>query len=53
LQLDEEKLKHVNLAHKNDFAPVCVVGPGGLLLVVSHVLAVSVSVLWMGLQKGK
>jgi len=28
-------------------------GPGGLLLVVSHLFAVLVSVLWLGLQKSK
>jgi len=29
------------------------IGPGGLLLVVSHLFAVLVSVSWMGLQKSK
>jgi hypothetical protein len=29
------------------------IGPSGLLLVVPHVFAVPVSVLWVGLQKSK
>jgi hypothetical protein len=29
------------------------IGPGGSLLVVSHLFAVPVSVLWVGLQKSK
>ncbi len=34
---------------------IIMIGPGGLLLVVPHTLAVAVlvSVLWMGLQKSK
>ncbi len=31
----------------------CLIGPGGLLLVVSHVFAVPISVLWVGLEKSK
>jgi hypothetical protein len=27
------------------------IGPGGLLLVVPHIYAVALSVLWVGLQK--
>jgi hypothetical protein len=29
------------------------IGPGGLLLVLPHLFAVLVSVLWVGLQKSK
>jgi hypothetical protein len=29
------------------------IGPCGLLLVVSHLFAVTILVLWMGLEKGK
>jgi vacuolar-type H+-ATPase subunit I/STV1 len=31
--------------------PIIMIGPGGLLLVVPHLLTVPVSVLWVGLQK--
>ncbi len=31
--------------------PIIIIGLGGLLLVVSHLFAVSVSVLWVGFQK--
>jgi len=31
--------------------PIIMIAPGGLLLVVPHVFAVPVSVLWVGLQK--
>jgi hypothetical protein len=31
--------------------PIIMIGPGGLLLVVLHLFAVPVSILWMGLQK--
>jgi hypothetical protein len=33
--------------------PIIMIGPGGLLLVVPHLFAVPVSVLWVGLQKSK
>jgi hypothetical protein len=33
--------------------PIIVIGPGGLLLVVPHIFAVPVSVLWFGLKKSK
>jgi hypothetical protein len=31
--------------------PIIMIGPGGLLLVVSHLFAIPASVLWVGLQK--
>jgi hypothetical protein len=33
--------------------PIVMIGPSGLLLVVSHLFAVPVLVLWVGLEKGK
>jgi hypothetical protein len=33
--------------------PIIMIGPGGLLLVVFHLFAVSVLVLWVGLEKSK
>jgi hypothetical protein len=33
--------------------PIIMIGTSALLLVVSHLFAVPVSVLWMGLEKGK
>jgi hypothetical protein len=33
--------------------PIMIVGPGGFLLVVSHLFTVPVLVLWVGLQKSK
>jgi hypothetical protein len=44
-------------AEQNGFGPAFVlemlllIGPGGLLLVVSHIFAVPVLVLWVGLEK--
>jgi len=34
-------------------APIILIGPGGLLLVVPHLFAVPVSVLWVGLTEKK
>jgi hypothetical protein len=31
--------------------PIIIIGPGGLLLVVPHLYAIPVSVLWVGLHK--
>jgi len=39
------------LLHVSDW-PIIMIGPGGLLLVVPHLFAVPVSVLWVGLQLG-
>jgi hypothetical protein len=33
--------------------PIMIIGPGGFLLVVSHLFTVPVLVLWVGLQKSK
>jgi hypothetical protein len=33
--------------------PITMIGPGGLLLVIPHLFAAPVSILWMGLQKSK
>jgi hypothetical protein len=33
--------------------PIIMIGPGGLLLVVPHLFALPVSVLWVRLQKDK
>jgi hypothetical protein len=33
--------------------PIIMIGPGGLLLVVSNLFAVPILVLWAGLQKSK
>jgi hypothetical protein len=31
--------------------PIIMIGPGGLLLVISHLFAIPDSVLWVGLKK--
>jgi hypothetical protein len=33
--------------------PIRIIGPGALLLVVSHLSAVHALVLWVGLERGK
>jgi hypothetical protein len=62
-ELDEEKSKHIGLAQTNGFRPALLqrmlrlvngwIGSCGLLLLVSHLFAVPVSLLWVGLKKQK
>jgi hypothetical protein len=38
------------LLHVSDQS-IIMIGPGGLLLVVSHLFAIPVEILWLGLEK--
>ncbi len=44
-------LKNISFVLSVSDWPIIIIGPGGLLLVVAHLFAVPVSLLWVGLRK--